>query len=213
MHRYSKLLLASLTATAILAMAVGNASANRLSTTGSRLWRVTWTSLKLRNSINNNVLLCPVTLEGSFHSATIVKTLNSLVGYIKRATVNNTACTGGHATIEQASLPWHIRYRGYSGILPNITLIILGLVGTRFIIEGGGITCNATTTASSPALGRLNISGGVVTSLTPDPSARIPLEGGLCGIATGTFEEPSQTLTEEDTGTARITVTLIEATS
>ena len=202
-------ILTGLTATLILALAIANASANRLSITSSRLWRVTWTSLKLRNNINSNTMLCPLTLEGSFHHATIVKTLNSLVGYVKRATTNSAACTGGHWTVPQESLPWHIRYRGYSGRLPNITLIILGIVGVRWEIETAGLTCIATTTASSPFLGRLSVnSSGVVTELNPEPNARIPLEGGLCGLATGTFEEPSQTLTEEG-GTARITVTLI----
>ena len=208
-HKTTRIL-TTLTTTLILTLAIANASANRLSATSSRLWRVTWTSLKLLNNVNSNTVLCPVTLEGSFHSATIVKTLNSLIGYVKRAAVNNTACTGGHTTINQASLPWHIRYRGYSGVLPNITLIILGLVGVRFEIETGGFTCNVTTTASNPFIGRLTLNSGVVTSLTPEPNARIPLEGGVCGLGSASFTEPSQTLTEEEgAGTARITVTLI----
>ena len=136
-HKTTRIL-TTLTTTLILTLAIANASANRLSITSSRLWRVTWTSLRIRNSSNSSTVLCPVTLEGSFHSATLVKTLNSLVGYVKRASVNNTACTGGHATLDQASLPWHIRYRGYSGVLPNITLIIDSLVGVRFTIETGG---------------------------------------------------------------------------
>ena len=207
MHRYTKLLLASLTATAILAMAISSASANRLSVSNNRLWRVTWTSLRFLNNVNTNTVLCPVTLEGSFHSATIVKTIGALLGYVTRASLINN-CTGGHATIRTETLPWHIRYRGYSGTLPNITLIILGLSRTRFRVETGGITCEVTTEDTNPAVGRLVIRNGVVENLTPDPRTTIPLEG-LCGFGgRGSFEEASQTLTEVPGG-SRLTVTLI----
>ena len=213
MHRYTKLLLASLAATALLMMAVGSASANRLSTSSQR-YRATWTSLELSNTVNSNTVRCAVTLEGTFHSATIVKTSGALIGYVNRASVN--ACTGGSATIHTETLPWHVRYRGYSGILPNITLIIIGLVGASFEIHdnSSGNTCSATTETLHPAVGRisLNSTTHVAENLTAEPGARIRLVNGrggiFCGLSEGAFGGTSQTLAEPTTGN-RITVTLI----
>ena len=73
MTRHTKPILTTLTATLTLALAVTSATANRLSVS-NRNFRVTWTSLRLTNNVNANTMLCPVTLEGSFHSSTIVKT-------------------------------------------------------------------------------------------------------------------------------------------
>lgn len=212
MHRYSKLLLASLAATAILAMAVGNASANHISLTNRNI-RVTWTSLRLSNTVNSNVVLCPVTLEGSFHETSIVKTVGALVGYITRASVSNP-CTGGTATIHQESLPWHITYEGFVGTLPEIEKIKLLLIGIFFEIREASNTCSARTELEHPAIGFVNINRTtkVAESLTPEPNTRIPLTNGaggiFCGLASGIFGEPSQTLTVLGS-TTRITVTLI----
>jgi len=214
MHRYTKLLLASLTATALLAIAVGTASAGHLSTSNQN-FRVTWTSLELTNTINNEVVLCEVTLEGSFHSATIAKTSGLLVGYVTRANLagggREARCTGGSATIHQETLPWHIRYRGFTGTLPNPSGVVLGLIGVSFEIRtNGGFLCNASTEALKPAVGTININTTthVAESLRPDETVNIPLEGGFCFFGSGRFRNTSQTLTLLGT-TTRITVTLI----
>ena len=149
MTQHTKPILTTLIATATLALAITNATANRLSVS-NRNFRTTWTSLRFSNNSNANVMLCPVTLEGSFHSATILKTIGSLIGYITRASLISSSCIGGHLTFRTETLPWHIRYRGYSGILPNITLLIIGITRLRFRIETGGLTCDVTTEESRP---------------------------------------------------------------
>jgi len=211
MHRYTKLLLTSLTATAILAMAVSSATAAHLSVSNQN-FRTTWTSLRFNAA--GSTILCPVTLEGSFHSATIAKTSGLLIGYITRASVNGARppCVGGTATVRTETLPWHIRYRSFTGTLPNISGIVVGLIGASFRVQPeGSLACNATTTATSPSIGTINVNTTthVAESLTPDPTARIPLEEGFCVFAgSGSFEETSQSLTVLGS-TTRITVTLI----
>jgi len=210
MHRYTKLLLASITATAMLAIAVSSATANRLSITNQN-FRTTWTSLQLKNNTGAETVLCPVTIEGSFHSATIVKTRELLVGYVTRASVNNSTCRGGTATIRNETLPWHIRFHGYSGRLPNITLLIFLLNGVGFRVHpNGSLECNARTETNHPAIGRIRVNGttGQVEELVPDGNVRIPLEEGFCAFGEGSFEGPSTPITLLGT-TTRITVRLI----
>ena len=208
MHRYTKLLLASLSTAAIFALAVGSASANRLSLS-NRNFRVTWTSLRFSNTANANVVLCPTTLEGSFHSATIVKTVGALIGYVTRASLVNSSCIGGHATIRTETLPWHIRYRGYSGTLPNITLILVGLSRARFRVETGGLTCDVTTEDTGPPS-----AGSLSPAASRHRSHQTPLQGYRWNHSAASLavkapsKEVSQTLTLLG-ATTRITVTLI----
>src|SRR6185436_3861009 len=84
-------------------------------------------------------LTCDVTLEGSFHYRTIVKSRLSLVGYITRVDVNEAGCTGAgllagaRARANRETLPWHISYEGFTGRLPNFDSTIL-LQHTDFTI-------------------------------------------------------------------------------
>ena len=209
-HR-TKLLLTTLTTTAILAIAVSSATASHLSVSNQN-FRSTWTSLRF--NAGGNIILCPVTLETSFHSATFSKTSGLLIGYVTRASIigSSPSCVGGTATVRGETLPWHIRYRSFTGTLPNISGAVVGLIGASFRVQpAGSLACNATTTATHPAVGTININTTthVAESATPDPNARIPLEEGFCVFAgEGSFEESSQTLTVLGS-TTRITVTLI----
>ena len=190
-HR-SRLLLAGLMATLLLSAAVATASANRLSTS-SQNFRAVWTPL----TFAPGPVECNVTLEGSYHSATITKTVGALIGYVTRASVDNRSCTGGHATVLTETLPWHIRYRGYTGTLPNISGVVTGMVGSAFRVEINffGASCLVRTTAEHPAVGIINVgTGGVVTGLRADEGTHIPMTNG-CEL----FGEASFT------GTARVT--------
>src|SRR5438270_9952949 len=117
--RHSKLLIAVFSATVMMALAVSSASAAHLST-GNQNFRTVYTSLNFAEPSGFfGTISCRVTMEGSFHSATIAKVIGSLIGYVTRATA--ATCTGGGATINQPSLPWHVRYGGFTGTLPSIT--------------------------------------------------------------------------------------------
>jgi hypothetical protein len=72
---------------------------------------------------------CDLTLEGSFHSRTFPKTPELLIGYLTRVGTANCTLT---TTILTATLPWHVRYTGFSGALPDITAIRARIVGVAF---------------------------------------------------------------------------------
>jgi hypothetical protein len=127
----SKLWLTAIMATALFATAVGNASARNLSISNQNIRAVFNPIISFPDPENR--LSCPVTLEGSFHTRTITKTINSLVGYITRANIQEDRCAGSGILAgarirwDTATLPWHVRYAGFTGTLPNIARIILNL--------------------------------------------------------------------------------------
>jgi hypothetical protein len=188
MHRYTRLLLTSLAATALLAIAVTSASARNLEISNTR-WKITWTELTLSNTAGiGQPVRCRVTLEGSFHARTIPKVINSLIGLVTSAIVDGSHCTNGSATIKRETLPWHVRYGGFTGRLPEIATITLLLVGAAFEINNGSETCSARTEAGEPAGGIANVgAGGAITSVNADPARRIALTGGFCPLARGFF--------------------------
>jgi hypothetical protein len=148
--------------------------------------------------------ICAVTLEGSLHSRTFAKVAGTLIGFITRALIQKP-CARGDATVLSETLPWHYRYAGFNGTLPNISFIIKDIVGAAFsILETAfGIPCLGTTTAETPATARYNREGrGVLTSEVI--GGTIPTRCGLPFTLNGT----STSLTSLNS-TARITLTLI----
>jgi hypothetical protein len=192
MRNRTKVALAGLAATLTMALAVSSASAGRLSYS-SRIFRIVWTSLTFSESGGNFPITCPVTLEGSFHSATMRKVLNTRVAHITRAIVNDPACSEGHATILRESLPWEVTYQSFTGTLPSINGVRHVLLGAAFQIEPGlGIVCLAQSSSGFPAAGdAAREARGNITSLTPDSSLAIPVTGTACptaGIFSGSGE-------------------------
>ncbi len=194
MHRTLRRTTCGLIAIVAMALAITAASANNLSTS-TRNIRLTWAELEFE--VNETAFArCPVTLEGSFHESTVRKVSDTLIGYITRAAVG--FCNSGQATALQASLPWHIRYMGFTGRLPRIETITWLIVGAAFRAEHLGFFCLADTTESFPAdlIARINEAGGVA-SVTPDSSLSIPLvsSGGFgCPSAQGQFRSNTGSL-------------------
>jgi hypothetical protein len=120
--KLSKLLLAVAVATLVFGSLVGVASARNISSSSSTL-RATFATVEFRGS-GGTTTRCAVTLEGSLHSRSFSKVVGSLIGYINRAAVSGCA-----ATILAATLPWHIRYSSFFGLLPNITSIRTNVIG------------------------------------------------------------------------------------
>lgn len=206
LHR-SKLVLAALAAAACLAALVGSASAAHLSTSETR-FRVTWSNLEFKETVFGIAVKCPVTLEGSYHSATIAKTAGTLVGYVNRASVNSAGCTGGHATVLNETLPWHVTYESFEGPLPEIRSITQLLSNASFRLEIPLFT---------PCLSRAENTNGrltgttagnvlTVTTLTPGPETIPCREAGGRTVVTGTFASSGNVTTP--TG-SRISVSLI----
>jgi len=209
-------MITALVAVGALAALVSSASATRLSISNQQ-FRVTWASLELQPSFGATVR-CAVTLEGSFHTRTIVKTAGNLIGYVTHATVKRP-CANGEAwafngtevqngTTLANSLPWHVRYASFAGALPNITALTIGLEGARFLIEELGLRCNYTATGvNGNPQGTARFVGREIEFLRASSGA-IASETGGC--PTGRF------LSQERDGqvfllgsTTRITVTLI----
>ena len=202
MSKYARLLLTLIGATVMLGALVGTASANRLSTSNRNI-RATWARMTFSGGFGD--VVCPVTLEGSLHSAVMTKVLHALIGHISRGTVASGSCTSGRATILQASLPWHVTYEGFIGALPNITALRTLVIGAGFQIQEPtfGVTCLARTEVGRPAYGTYNrnTATGALTSV--DVSGTIP-----CSGFTGTLSGRSSTVTLLGTNTA-VTITLI----
>ena len=182
----------ALTAACSLALAVGSASASRLSYS-NQAFRIIWTSLTFSESGGNFPISCPVTLEGSFNSNTFAKVRNATSGSITRAVVNNVGCSEGQATILSETLPWSVKYQSFSGTLPSILSVRYNLIGAAFQIEPGlGVVCLARSSEAFPAAGEASReSRGNITSLAPDASLPIPVTGTACpraGIFSGSGE-------------------------
>ena len=194
--KFSKLLLAVVGASVLLGALVSSASARNLSnsSTGNR---ATWTRMDFNGGFGT--VECEVVLKGSFHTRTSAKNTSTLLGYITEANVNR--CARGSATVNRGSLPWHRRYRGFTGTLPNITTLSETVTGSEFTIREPtfGITCTVRRETSS-TIGTYTLSSGTVTRA--DVSGSSP-----CGSFTGTLSG-STTAVDNGSGT-RLTVTLI----
>jgi hypothetical protein len=131
----SKRILAGLAASLLLGLGVGSATADTLSFSNVK-FRITWAALNLHDGAEISVR-CPVTFEGSFHSSTIRKRTGLLIGFITRAVVNGTSppCTGGRVTILRETLPWHMTYEDFVGVLPRIEAVVLLLRKYAYRVE------------------------------------------------------------------------------
>src|SRR6476659_4031993 len=143
-----KLLLASVAATVLLGALVSSASARNFEISEQRIM-ATFTNVEFH--LIGATARCALTIEGSLHTRTMAKVSGSLIGYITRAELG--PCASGTATIHQASLPWHVRYSGFAGPLPEINSIITHVIGASFRVQVGSQNCAATSTATEPVTG------------------------------------------------------------
>jgi hypothetical protein len=176
------LLLAAMTAALLLAMLVGTASAGRIGL-NERGFRAVWSSMRFAYELDgddpHDFIACPVTLEGSFHSSTFAKTREALLGVITRAGVGT--CEFGSLTVLTATLPWHIKYQSFTGVLPNISAIRVSLVNVSWQTTIEGLTCLARSTVSEPTFMMMTVTAGTGrVGFTIDDTLSIPATGLLC---------------------------------
>jgi len=147
--KLGKLLLAVVGATVLLGALVSSASARNLSVSEQRTTAL-WTRWNISGGFGT--IECEVKLSRSFHTRTFAKTANSLIGYITEGTV--LRCSRGSLTINQASFPWHLRYRGFTGTLPNITGLSETVTGAEWTLREPtfGIACTVRSESSSTIL-------------------------------------------------------------
>jgi hypothetical protein len=172
MHRRGKALFAAALATSVLTVATGSAAANRFAFSEQAL-RIVWSG---ESKFRAERVRCPVTLEGSFHSRTISKVTNSLIGFITSAAATQAGCEGGsirflNGTETQFNtLPWHWRYAVFTGALPNIVSVKLIIVGASFKVGN----CLYRSLETQPLVVSLELNGvGGVTALRLEESATI----------------------------------------
>lgn len=151
MTRARRAILTLVGTVAAVSLLTSTAFANHLSTS-TRSIRNTWAPLEFVE-VAGRTFKCSVTIEGSLHSATITKTPELLIGFITRATLINP-CVGGRATFLQGTLPWHLRYAGFEGSLPEIRSVVMTAIGWSFQLEG---SCLFASTASQPIRLRYNL--------------------------------------------------------
>jgi hypothetical protein len=189
---------------ATLAVAVQTASAGRLSSSSSTIRNTFRTLIVAAGEVADT---CELTLEGSFHTRTIAKSLGALLGYVTRVETAN--CTS-RTTILRTNLPWHLTYEGFSGSLPNITLFFSLVRNAEFLIEFLGFRCLS---GGSNILARAvrNTSTGALTSVSVEET--IPTRSGG-GFGCPGAEERGGRLTGTGTvsvlgATTAVTTTLI----
>lgn len=209
MRNHTKLLLAALTAAVFMSLAVGSASARRIEVS-ERNFLAAWNPLHFRDEGGHNVA-CGVTLDGSFHSRTISKVSGQLVGLVNQAIVANCSPGTGRALTE--TLPWHIQYNSFSGVLPRIETLRIQMVGAKFRVTEGSLGCLSATTQASPGFGDINVeAGGKVTSMRALEEFTIPLTGefGLCSFASPGRFEGEAVVSSSAAGRPAITVRLVQ---
>jgi len=212
MHARTAGALAAIIAAFVLAYAVGAASARSIAPSHES-FRITWTELKFFDEGGARLsTTCPVTMEGSFSMRTILKVPNSLIGFITRAIAKETSCTEGPARFLPETLPWHLRYIGFSGTLPAITRIRVAIMNIHYEDTLGVLERCLFRGETSPLAGEFfREAGGVITGFEFLHSTTLPpAPGSICAGAgiTGGLERLSTSVTVLNS-TTRITVTLI----
>jgi hypothetical protein len=199
-----RLLLASVLATVLLPSAMASASRLGLSANTFRIVS--------GEGERPGFVICPLTLEGSFHSTTLLKVFRGLIGLITRAAMNEERCNGGSGRYLAETLPWHLQYAGFAGTLPNISAIGTRVIGLGIVVTRLGVTCLYRTTDATPGILIWNRElGGAIRSIRWGENERIPstqVENELCRTMTTNLIGTSEIVTELES-TRLITVTLI----
>jgi len=177
MSRHIKAAIAVAAAAIALFAAVGTASAARLSMTESR-FLAGWSSMSF--AIAETTVRCPAIIEGSFHARSFSKTSGTLVGYVRLAYVPSEQCTGGGVTVNEETLPWHVRYESFTGTLPSITGVRFQIIGATLRGEILGIRCQYITSATEPLVIRAGVTSGAMRELEPLRERTIRGTGGIC---------------------------------
>lgn len=192
-RQYSRLPLSL--AAAIVMLVTGAAHGGNLSFSNQTI-RATWPTFTATPQGGVPVIRCPVTMEGTLHSRTFMKSLGSLIGHITRA-VMGRPCVGGTGWIYNGtevnevlrftlanSLPWPVYYEGFTGVLPDITGINVAITRSQLLYRATFFTITelciyrSTTEAAGRAI--LIVSRGRITEIRLDERAPIPLLLGEC---------------------------------
>lgn len=209
MRNRGKLFLAAFAAAMLFSLAPGVGSARNFSIS-ERNFAAIWdaglggskTNLTWRDSSGNSVA-CPLTLSGRFLEQRIVKTVGAKIGEITGGALGR--CVTGTATLLTETMPWEIRYGGFTGSLPSISGININIIGFAFGVAVSGIACLTPSEVERPFGAIINrITPGVAENIRVDETRTIGV-GGLCGILSPeSFQGTSLLRVEEAGGLIRI---------
>jgi hypothetical protein len=173
----------TLTAGFALLLATSVASAEVIRVEPTRI-RAVWSPMTF--TTGTSTVRCPVTLEGSFQSATFVVREGLQVGNVTRASAAEASCTGGRVRLLAETLPWRFQYESVTGTLPEISGMRLKVPGFAARSEVSGLNCQYQASESRPLKATLEIRAQYVevTGLRLDESAAIPLVNreGSCAL-------------------------------
>jgi hypothetical protein len=187
MHTHIKLALSALVAALALSAAAGNAAARRFEVS-ERRFEITFEAVGYRGG--GLSIECRATMQGSFHSRTISKVSGQLIGYITEAKfahpcreaegwLLNGVERRGEITFAN-TLPWHIMYLAFSGALPRIQRIAIGIAGYAYLEFCINVSCLYKSTTSMPLGWELELNEGRLTGVRWDEGRTFPLfEGGV----------------------------------
>lgn len=179
MRKRTYVVLVAVAGALLLSFAVGTASANRVRSSSASL-RFVWTPMTFTAA--EVFVYCDVILEGTLHSATVPKTVGSLIGLLTRATIN--FCTQGTVSVLSETLPWHLVYMGYTGFLPAFSNLQVAIVGMSGLASVAGVSCLYRSTSERPLRAMLHVEAArAVTSISAEGLASpIPKASGslLC---------------------------------
>jgi hypothetical protein len=187
MQRHTKLVMGALIAALMLSAAVTTASARRFEFSNQRFLAI-WEGVEpLIFGAGGQTIRCDATIEGSFHSRTISKVCGQLVGYVTEARIAHP-CEIGDAWFQNGieeipgegrtnTLPWHIRFESFTGVLPRITGIRLQVINMAWLLHNELWNCLYKSTAAKPAFGilRVNEVTGLIETWRWDEMKSIPL--------------------------------------
>lgn len=197
MHARNRLLLTVCVTVALLTLQVSAASAAHIRVNNAeRGIRIVWTPLTFELGEVASIVRCNTTLEGTFSTSTFAKVLFVRIGYIARAAVQATGCTGG--TVRALALPWEFELYGFAGSLPAITGLGFNIKGASFSIfpTALGFEC-LMASGQEPiplrVIANLTEAGGGkrrIDTVRANETSRIPLTGGpfgICGLASASL--------------------------
>jgi hypothetical protein len=207
MRHRSRIALAALTAALALAVATAPASANRIEfNDGGFLFKWEAANRLLFNAFGFSAQ-CEFRMKGVFHSRTITKSEGALIGRVTESRIRQS-CAINRAFILNAlagegsptSLPWHLKYRSFTGRLPTIGTITFEVVGLSILVETALEMCLYRTTNEEPFTFIATVEvGGNITAIRADETETIVVTEGP--------EEFCQPLTPFGTGREITTLT------
>jgi hypothetical protein len=189
MRKRTRIIIGGLTVALALAAGVSTATARRFEVSEQR-FLILFSELSLVSGVT--ILACsPLTIEGSFHSRTISKLSGQLIGHITEATFHNGECGGflvwmlNGVEIQQNgtvrnTLPWHVLYKGFEGVLPSIRGIELSIINMQFGLNNSGFLCLYQTESRRWLEFHVFLERGTATEVRVSEERAIPLmEGGI----------------------------------